>query len=298
MQCRNVLTRIDALRTRELEEPVAQELEEHMEKCSSCKDSIDDVEQFASLIKDLAVEPPSSCVDSVCSSVGDSFGSFDFNGLRVWVAYSKRGVRMIDISAKSAEEFAAKYQERIGRCAVEQELPAVYREAIEQALSGKGGKTDVLDLEALTEFEREVLRKIAEIPKGEVRSYEWVARAVNRPKAVRAVGNVMARNPIPFILPCHRVVPNSGEVGRYAFGSELKEKLLRSEGAPVDQMETLARKGLRFIGSRTTKIFCLPTCSDAQRIREENRVGFHNAHEAGQSGYRPCKRCFPVAIGA
>ena len=104
-----------------------------------------------------------------------------------------------------------------------------------------------------------------------------------------------AKNVVPFVVPCHRVVPSSGGVGEYSFGSKMKRELLAREGVDVDALDALAGEGVRYIGSRTTKIYCFPTCRDARRIREENRVPFHGAGEADRKGIRPCQRCRPVA---
>ena len=93
------------------------------------------------------------------------------------------------------------------------------------------GRTDVpVDLSSRSEFHQEVLRATARIPCGEVRTYGELAEVVGRPRAARAVGTAMARNPVPLLVPCHRVVPSSGGVGNYGFGSELKTKLLAGEG--------------------------------------------------------------------
>jgi O-6-methylguanine DNA methyltransferase len=136
---------------------------------------------------------------------------------------------------------------------------------------------------------------LPKIPRGEVRTYEWVARQVGRPRAVRAVGNILAKNVVPLVVPCHRVVPTSGGVGNYAFGSALKRELLQREGVDVDALEKLSKQGVRYVGSRTTKIVCFPTCKDAKRIREENRVPFRGAEQALEKGFRPCRRCQPFA---
>ena len=87
------------------------------------------------------------------------------------------------------------------------------------------------DLAHLPRFTRAVLRITARIPYGEVRSYRWVARALGKPKAMRAVGNALARNPIPIIIPCHRVVRSDGSLGGYALGLGWKRRLLKLEGA-------------------------------------------------------------------
>ena len=86
-----------------------------------------------------------------------------------------------------------------------------------------------------------------------------------------------------------------GGVGEYAYVTKMKRELLAREGVDVDALDALASEGVRYIGSRTTKIYCFPTCRDARRIREENRVPFHGAGEAQQKGFRPCQRCRPVA---
>ncbi|MEJ2110813.1 MAG: MGMT family protein, partial [Acidobacteriota bacterium] len=71
------------------------------------------------------------------------------------------------------------------------------------------------------------------IPAGKTQTYAWLARRSGYPNAARAVGNVMAGNPVPFLLPCHRIVPASGGIGNYGLGKELKRKLLRREGVDL-----------------------------------------------------------------
>jgi methylated-DNA-[protein]-cysteine S-methyltransferase len=82
----------------------------------------------------------------------------------------------------------------------------------------------------LTAFERAALRKAAEIPPGEVRSYGWIAREIGNPQAARAVGQVMARNPVALFFPCHRVVDSTGALHQYGYGVELKARILSMEG--------------------------------------------------------------------
>ncbi len=85
-------------------------------------------------------------------------------------------------------------------------------------------------LGGMTPFQRKVLETIYKIPPGETMTYGEVAKAAGRPGAARAVGNVMAHNPIPLILPCHRVVATNG-LGGFTGGLDVKRKLLRLEGA-------------------------------------------------------------------
>jgi methylated-DNA-[protein]-cysteine S-methyltransferase len=290
MQCRSVLTRIDALRTSELPSEEAGEVKQHLATCPSCDDSVADLEDLTRAAKGLAVAPPRSCRDAVC----DRYDSIEIDGHQVWVAFSPRGLTMIHAGG-SEQEFRSRYGERCCREIEHEALPEKLRNQVSAALTGEGVQKPAVDLSGLTDFEREVLQILTRIPRGEVRTYSWVAQQAGRPSAIRAVGNICARNVVPFVVPCHRVVPTTGGVGNYAFGEPMKRDLLEREGVPVDELEELARKNIRFTGSKTTKIFCNPTCRDARRTRDDNRVFFHDAGEAYDKGFRPCKRCIPVA---
>ncbi len=85
-----------------------------------------------------------------------------------------------------------------------------------------------LSLGALTPFQIQVLEQCRLIPHGEVRTYGWLAARVGRPGAARAVGQVMARNPLPLLIPCHRVVATGG-LGGFGGGPALKARLLNLE---------------------------------------------------------------------
>jgi methylated-DNA-[protein]-cysteine S-methyltransferase len=88
-----------------------------------------------------------------------------------------------------------------------------------------------IDLRLAADFSRRVLDELARVPYGEVTTYGELARRAERPRAARAVGTVMNRNPIPIVLPCHRVVGASGSLVGYGGGLDRKEALLKLEGA-------------------------------------------------------------------
>ena len=95
------------------------------------------------------------------------------------------------------------------------------------------GRRRVFDLPLApdgTPFQREVWLALREIPYGQTRSYKQIAAAVGRPQACRAVGMANNRNPLPIVVPCHRVVGASGALTGYAGGLEIKSKLLQLEG--------------------------------------------------------------------
>jgi len=88
---------------------------------------------------------------------------------------------------------------------------------------------DRLDLSAATTFQREVWKATRLIPCGETRSYTWVAEQLKKPEAVRAVGQALGRNPLPVIIPCHRVLASNGGLGGFSGGLEMKRFLLHLE---------------------------------------------------------------------
>lgn len=140
-----------------------------------------------------------------------------------FVAFNSGGVRFLALDC-SAAEFEAHYRARFGRpVAPAPGIPEPVARAID------AGAPVAADLSGETAFARAVLTKIQEIPPGQVRSYAWVAREIGHPRAVRAVGSALARNPVPVLVPCHRVVRSDGRIGQYALGSERKRVLLATE---------------------------------------------------------------------
>jgi len=90
---------------------------------------------------------------------------------------------------------------------------------------------DELDLSGATHFQRRVWEITRLIPYGETRSYTWVAQQVGKPGAARAVGQALARNPLPIIIPCHRVLTIDGKLGGFSGGTEMKRCLLQLENS-------------------------------------------------------------------
>jgi O-6-methylguanine DNA methyltransferase len=162
------------------------------------------------------------------------------------------------------------------------------------ALRGTPAASLRLDLRGLSNFERDVLTATSRIPAGQTRPYGWIACEAGRPRAVRAVGSVLGRNPVPLLIPCHRVVRADGRLGDYMFGPARKAELLRSEQVNIDELAELARQGMHFLGSDTTRVVCYPTCHHARHITPAHRHLFPTITAALAAGYRPCRHCRPV----
>jgi O-6-methylguanine DNA methyltransferase len=212
------------------------------------------------------------------------------------VVWNGRGVSEVSGEADDAT-FEARFRARTGRRARRvAALPADLARKIERRLAGDRHNRIDLDLRGASEFERAVWMKALEIPRGEVRPYGWIAAEIGRPRAVRAVGTALGHNPVPLIVPCHRVVRSDGMIGQYSLGGpENKRTILAGEGADPDELESLARAGVRFFGSDTTRIYCMPTCRDARRVTDRHLVHFPSARAAAAAGYRPCLHCRPAA---
>jgi O-6-methylguanine DNA methyltransferase len=246
---------------------------------------------------DLATTAPTRLAPNVLVEIGlaDRMARIDTVIGPLHVAWNGLGV-----SGVESEEFAASHAARTGRPVFPtDELPADLARAIERRLGGDRRVRIDLDLRGHSEFERDVWRKALDIPRGEVRPYGWVAAEIGRPRAVRAVGTALGHNPVPLIVPCHRVVRTDGHLGQYSLGGpENKRAILASEGLDPDEMEGAARRGERLIGCASTHIVCWPTCRTGRHMLERNRRPFRSLEDAAAAGYRPCKVCRPVSGGA
>src|SRR5258706_2117807 len=253
---------------------------------------------MTALLTDLkflgSIRAPEGFADRVLLEAGltDSFAVFKTVLGEVYVAWNRYGVSAAARCA-SAAEFEAMFKREVGRRLAPAAAPADLAAKIDDELNGK--RRMRFDLRGLTEFEQAVLRKTYEIPRGEVRPYGWVAKEIRRPAAVRAVGSALANNPIPYFIPCHRVVRTDGEIGNYGGGGpEAKKAILTMEGVRVNRLQELARAGVRYQGVKTTKIFCFPTCHTGRHALEKNIVWLHDEASARAAGFRPCKVCRPA----
>jgi methylated-DNA-[protein]-cysteine S-methyltransferase len=258
--------------------------------------------QSLEIPRSLAAWPPAKApatlLPAVLRRVGlvDRYWRMDSPIGPVFVARSKTGISMV-LKARSAAEFEREFFERRGRVAVAGKgaAPAELRALLPHRKTAHRPKPRV-DLRGVSEFERAVLLKALEIPPGEVRPYSWIAREIGHPAAVRATGTALAKNPIPLVIPCHRVVRSDGHIGNYSMGgSSAKRRLLEVEGAEPATLERLAESGVRYLGNEERRFYCFPTCGGVQSLVRANRIRFASEREAVAAGYHPCEDCRPAA---
>ncbi len=146
------------------------------------------------------------------------------------VATSERGLCRISFDPEpeaEVERLAGTFGLRVLRARLDEP-----RRELDEYFEGRRREFDLpIDLGSVPDFHRIVLGELSRVPFGEVTTYGTLAARAGRPRAARAVGTVMNRNPIPIVLPCHRVVGSSGKLVGYGGGLDRKEFLLRLEGA-------------------------------------------------------------------
>lgn len=184
------------------------------------------------------VRAPRALLDKVLDAVGlaDRYVVRSSPIGHVLVAYNQRGVStVLPVSGRGGiAEIEAEFRARFGRRLLADPNPtASFVRSVDRGLAGQRVRLEY-DLRGVSEFGQAVLAKALEIPRGEVRPYGWIAAEIGRPNAVRAVGTALRRNPVPLLIPCHRVVRTDGRLGDYAFGSPAKVAILEAEGYPLN----------------------------------------------------------------
>ena len=155
---------------------------------------------------------------------------------KLFVATTERGLCRIVYDAEPAQEIellARRFGNRVLRSAAPID-PA--RRELDEYFERRRTRFDLqIDLAVVADFNRRVLDELAQVPYGEVVTYGELAARAAHPRAARAVGTVMNRNPLPIVLPCHRVIGANGKLTGYGGGLHRKEALLRLEGSWPDE---------------------------------------------------------------
>lgn len=188
-----------------------------------------DIEQ---LLKDLDVAPPRELERTTLVTTGaaDQATTADSPLGPLWIAWNPRGVTAVTprFVCDTFDGFLGEHRRGVYKA---KGLPKDLAGQIEDALVHGETSEVPVDLTGIAAFQRGVLEVCRTIGPGTVRSYGWIAEKLDNPGAVRAVGTALGQNPIPLIVPCHRVVRSDGSIGNYAFGPDWKHDLLVREGA-------------------------------------------------------------------
>ena len=241
MRCSDVEALWDDVRTGL--EPRSEHAAAHLRRCKDCQAVYEQYEGVAYCLTCLPiVEPPVNLVPRIYdhikalrnryrSTLSDSITHVSSPIGDLWIAWRNAGITFVGIDRGEDEETAiATIERRLSRPVRVAEMPAWIAEALQRFFATWAVDFALIDISGLSAFEQAALRKAAQIPPGEVRSYGWIAREIGHPQAARAVGQAMARNPVALLFPCHRVVDASGALHNYNYGVEVKARILEMEG--------------------------------------------------------------------
>lgn len=240
MRCREVEAMWDELRDGmpSLREAVLH----HLQACPPCQDLYEQYEGVAYCLSCLAPPEPSCdlakrvvehiaalktryrAASIVLTSMQTPIG-------KIHVGLKDRHITFIGLDrGESPAAMRERIERRLRRPVVAGDAPPWLQRIFDDFFATWHVDESTVDITDLTPFEQAALKAAASIPRGEVRSYAWIARTIGHPRAARAVGQVMARNPLPLFFPCHRVVDSAGELHNYVYGIEMKARLLQMEG--------------------------------------------------------------------
>lgn len=152
----------------------------------------------------------------------------------VWVAAGPHGLVAVEYGGSEADLRTYLVEQVKGQPQRSATKVDVAKEQVRKYLLGQTSKLDLdVDLSSITPFQRRVLEETRKVPRGQVSTYAEIARRIGSPKAVRAVGQALRRNPVPIVVPCHRVIASDGTLGGYggSLRSKRKVALLKLEGA-------------------------------------------------------------------
>jgi O-6-methylguanine DNA methyltransferase len=144
-------------------------------------------------------------------------------------------------------------------------------------------------------FQRDVLHLTATIPYGAVMSYQSIAAALGQPKSVRAVAQALRYNPLAIIVPCHRVIGQTGHLTGYAGGLERKCTLLTCEGIPLLNRPTgvFVNRERMYVGWRKERAYCKPHCPSLVDLTLDDMLLMSSRALAAQRDFVPCDVCHP-----
>jgi methylated-DNA-[protein]-cysteine S-methyltransferase len=298
-----------AAATGEAEAAAAERVETHVATCPGCRDDFAQyraIDNAVGALRDTTPPPADTDADAarerLIARLADlrprvlGYRVFPSSLGPILIARSEHGVALVEYLPREGVS-ASRLFRMAGVEAREDrgDLERLERE-LHEYLEGRRRQLDwPLDFRgARSDFERAVLEATAAVPYGAVSSYTGIAGEIGKPSAVRAVAQALRHNPLPIVVPCHRIVGASGNLIGYAGDRlSLKEQLLGLEGVPTQPSHAsrIARRALYHYEPNPSREYCLPTCGDIAR----RPIGllFSRREQAEARGLVPCTTCHP-----
>jgi len=299
-----------AAATGDAEPGAARRVEQHIDSCGACREyhRYREIEGVVGALRGApaAAESVARARQGLESRLADlksrlvSYRVFSSPLGRILIARSEHGVSLVeyldggvDLSTSRLRRIAGVELQEDGA-----EIETLYRELMEYLRGDRTRLEWPLDLRlARSDFHRSVLRATAAIPYGAVTSYAGIAAEIGKPAATRAVAQALRWNPLPIVVPCHRIIGTSGALTGYSGNKVgLKQQLLAVEGIQAVGTRNdsrVARNMLYHYDRNDQHEYCLPTCGDIAR-RPIGPVTLLASRElAGAMGLVPCSACRP-----
>jgi methylated-DNA-[protein]-cysteine S-methyltransferase len=307
--CREIEPDLIAVATGEGTPSAARAVEEHVASCPPCLSELSRYRAVDELVADLRSVPMAGADATLARAELESrladlrsrlvaFGVFASPLGPILIARSEHGVSLVEY-LETETSASARLERLAGDNAVE-DVPTtagLFRDLLEY-LEGRRTRLDwPLDLSgARSDFQRRVLEITARLPYGSVTSYGSIAREMGAPTASRAVAQALRWNPVPIVVPCHRVIGSSGDLTGYAGDKVgLKDRLLSLEGVRTQHGEGAVRVNrhamyLLHVGETE---YCLPTCGSLATTPMAELTLFGSRERAEAAGFAPCTGCRP-----
>ena len=285
-------------------------VQEHVATCPPCRDEMERYRSIDRLVGEMRRAPVlGDRADVVRGDLEYRLAELRRKAVaaRVWqsplgpmlIAKSEQGVLLVEYLDSERGVAASRALRRAGIevLADETETEAFYQQILEYLAGERTRLAWPLDFRlAGSDFQREVLQVTAALPYGAVTSYARLAREIGRPTATRAVAQALRHNPLPIVVPCHRVVGGTGALVGYA-GNKLglKERLLSLEGVPIAQVrkERQIVRDHMYVRADHDTAYCLPTCGALPTLPLWRLTLFGSRDRAESAGLGPCSDCRP-----
>jgi methylated-DNA-[protein]-cysteine S-methyltransferase len=309
--CLEIEVDLVAAATGDAEPGAVHRVERHIDFCAPCRGEFQRYREIDGVVGALrrgpaAAESVARAREGLESRLADlrsrlvSYRIFPSPLGHILIARSEHGVSLVEYLGARTDLAASRLSRATGVEPQEDgaDIEALFRELLEDLRGDRTRLEWALDLRlARSDFHRAVLQATAAVPYGAVTSYAGIAAEIGKPAATRAVAQALRWNPLPIVVPCHRIIGTSGALTGYS-GNKigLKRELLavegiRAVGAPRDSH--VLRQALYHYERNEQHEYCLPTCGDIAR-RPIGRVTLMASRDLAESlGLVPCTSCRP-----
>jgi methylated-DNA-[protein]-cysteine S-methyltransferase len=310
MSCREVEPHRLAAALGEAAPAEVADVETHVAGCPECReelaryraiDGMMDALRHAALAGDDATLARAHLTASLADARSRlvSFGVFPSPLGPLLIGRTEQGVAVVQYLPEGGS-LGARVHRLLGEDAVEDESATEgLRAELIEYLEGRRVRLDwTLDLRrAGSDFRRRVLEATAALPYGAVTSYAGIAARIGAPSSLRPVAQALRHNPLPIVIPCHRVIGSTGDLVGYAGKRvELKQRLLAVEGvrtAPDGPHDFKVDRAAMYTLLNGETEYCLPTCGSLSERPLADLTLFGTRHGAEAAGFAPCRSCRP-----